>query len=175
MAKPTQTQRNFALQKVKTEVTKTIAAIQLADVEAYDEAKLQNSPTYGQLQNDLRNGQITLLAGIDLTLPVENSKAIEAAFSAWLIANSLKVVMTNVPIGQLLDKTNFDYGYDRNALRKGLIIKHDNHNWFHLSNFEKVSQLLAAYRATEQEIMLGDSLEMNQALKDFAERMAAIV
>lgn len=176
MARTSQTQRNYAITEAKKTVLAAIAAVQVADRNTRLADEKAHKPTFGDLQNALRTGKITLPAGVDLTQTAHtNFHQVKNPIQIWLDANSKNCdpetktsYYKSVPYGFATTTSNWP------DVEAGQYLSSDDRYYHKQTNLDKVKKLLAAFEYTQRAIMLGDAAEMSVALTELAERISSI-
>lgn len=176
MARASQTQRNYAIEEAKKAVIAAIANIQFKDRNQRLADEKANKPTMGDLQNALRNGQITLPAGVDLTTPAHtNFRGNDEPIGAWILANSKKAQPETTVSYYGSVKSFCSTSSSWRDVESGFYASSDDTYYQKQENLNKVKKLMAEFDFTKRAIMLGDAAEMNLALSEFTKRIADIV
>lgn len=176
MARASQTQRNYAIEQAKKTIVAAIAAVQVADRNERIKTEKDYNPTFGDLQNALRNGKITLPAGTDLTqLAHTNYNSVKNPIQLWINDNSKKCksetetsYYNSIPRGFVTTSSSWS------DVEAGRYLSSHESWYFKQANLDKVKKLLAAFEYTQRAIMLGDAAEMSIALTELAERISSI-
>lgn len=176
MARASQTQRNYAIAEIKKLVTAAIAKVQVMDRNQRLENQKNNTPTMGDLQNALRNGKITLPAGVDLTAPAQTFLPNgENPIQNWIDANSKKAKPETKTSYYNSCKGLCNTSYQWEDVESGMYTSSNDSFYQKQENLDKVKKLVAEFDFTKRSIMLGDSAEMNLALSEFTKRISDIV
>lgn len=176
MARVSQTQRNYAIEEAKKTLTAAVAKVQVKDYNQRLEDLKNSTPTLGDLQNALRNGKITLPAGVDLTLAAHAFISTnENPIQTWISDNSKKAKPETKTTYYNSVRSVCNTSYQWDDVESGVYASSRDSFYQKQENLNKVKKLIAEFDFVKRAIMLGDAAEMNLALSEFTKRISDIV